>query len=235
LDDEGQPSLLGTANYSYRAMIRHYQHAIPSDKPFQDFVEHCLMQVDEANAFETTFYRLPVAGNIITVKQLPDYKDCNLLADRALFHILGPMAVLSQTGIARIGDTIWSCTLQALRHYLIARQLNDDIHDWIKDLKAGQASYVVTALLRYLNVTPGVYSIMQLLPYAREQFWQHVLPLICNVALEHIAKARSGLRQGLQLTQHNDFLGLFDYVENSIIAAQKKHYQSQLVASMFTS
>lgn len=233
LDDEGQPTMLGTANYTFRAMVRHYQRALPNDPAFQKFVEHCLTLVDEANTLETTFYRLPVAGNSITIQQLPDFNDGALLADRALFHILGPMAVLAHTGLVHIGDSVWDHTLQAFRHYLIARQLNDDVHDWVKDLQAGQASYVVVELFRYLNVTPGTYNISQLLPYAREQFWQHVLPLICNIALEHIARARSDLQQGLQLTNNNAFIGLFDYVEDSMLAAQKKRAQSQALVGMF--
>jgi hypothetical protein len=235
LDDEGQPWMLGTANYTFRAMIRQYRLALPNDAAFQFFVEQCLTKVDQANSLEATFYRMPVTNNSITVRQLPDFDDGAMLADRALFHILGPMAVLAHTGRARIGDAVWDHTLQAFRHYLIARQLNDDIHDWAKDLQAGQASYVVVELFRYLNVTPGTYNLTQLMPYAREQFWQHVLPTICETALDHIRRAHYHLKNGLQLARDSTFLELFNYVENSMLAAQKKREQSQALIKMFHS
>jgi hypothetical protein len=227
LDNEGQPTMLGTANYAFRAMIRYYQGAVPNNPAFQLFVERILTTVDQANSLETTYYRLPVTSRALTLETLPDFGVRDLLADRALFHALGPMAVLVSSNRAAIGDAAWEHTLQALRHYLISRQLNDDIHDWQKDLRAGQATYVVVELLRHLNLKPGSYAFDWLLPQARERFWQEVLSQICDTALEHVALARSHLKQGPPLTARGAFLGLFDYVEGSLREAQYKRQQSQ--------
>jgi len=232
LDEEGQPPMLGTANYSLRAMLYQYQSAL-SDPAYGQFVEHALATVDQANALETSQFRLVRHDHMLVVDDLPDFGDCSLLADRALFHILGPMAILRASGRAEVGDEAWQAALQAFRHYLIARQLNDDIHDWAKDLQAGQATYVVVELLRYLNLSQGYYPLAHLLPHARRQFWQYVLPSVCDTALYHIYQARACLKRSVNMTANNHIDNLFDYVEQSMRAAQEKRADSQLLLRTF--
>jgi hypothetical protein len=234
LDGEGRPTLLGTANYSLRAMLRQYYAALPAASGFNEFVEHVLTVVDQANAYETSYMRFAVTHQAVTIERLPDFGGCDLLADRALFHIIGPMGVMAAAGIGS-DDERWQHTLQAFRHYLIARQLNDDIHDWVKDLEAGQATYVVVELLRFLNVTPGTYALERLLPYARQQFWQAVLPRVCETALDHIAAARRELAYGLPMTAKNHITRLFDYTEDSMLAAGLERQRSQAVRQAFSS
>lgn len=226
LDEEGQPVMLATANFSMRSMVRLYHGALPDSDVFQAFVERVLCIVDEANTLETTTLRFAVSDTIITIDRLPDFGECAILADRALFHVLGPMGVLAATGVVA-GDMAWDKTLAAFRHYLIARQLNDDIHDWVKDLRAGQATYVVVELLRYLNVTPGCYAYNELLPYARQQFWQHVLPQVCETGMAHISAARQLLGDALPLSDNNRVTDLFNYVEDSMRAAKALRIRSR--------
>jgi len=226
LDEEGDPSLLATANYCFRAMLREYRAALPDAEEFQAFIESTLSTVDAANAYETTSLRFAATAGMLTIGTLPDYGTADLLADRALFHIIGPMGALAATG-EPVGSETWDKTVTAFRHYLIARQLNDDIHDWVKDLQRGQVSYVVTALLRYLGTTPGTYHLDELLGHARPIFWQAVLPGLCNTALEHIALAKQMPAADRAVFENSRLMQLFDYVESSMQAAKRQRDTGQ--------
>ncbi|HSX05998.1 MAG TPA: hypothetical protein VLF69_06010 [Candidatus Saccharimonadales bacterium] len=219
LDDEGDPTLLATGNHLLRAMVRMYGTALPALPDFQSFVEQTLTTIDAANTRETSSLRFTIAGGTITIGELPDYGEAALLADRALFHITGPMGVLAAGG-EPVNSPTWQATLEAFRHYLIARQLNDDVHDWVADLQAGQASYVVVALLRHLGVTPGSYTVAELLPYARQLFWQEVLPAICDYAIAHVIAARQLPVVDQAAFTGSHLNGLFDRVEGSMRAAK---------------
>ncbi len=232
LDAEGKPDMLGTANYSFRAMLELYRQVLPDVAGFQMFVGQSLTAVDQANALETTEFRFSSNGRVLHVNELPDFGGRDLLADRALFHILGPMAVLAGLGVP-VGSLQWNSTLEGFRHYLIARQLNDDIHDWQKDLETGQATYVVVALLRYMDIRPGVYVLAQLMPYARQQFWQYVLPGICDVALDHLAAARHGLQQGLALAPDSYIPQLLTSIQLSMQAAKTQRADAQVLLRTF--
>lgn len=74
-----------------------------------------------------------------------------MLAQRAMGHVIGPLLEL------RDSDKLHSQQLaiqRGLEQYLIARQLNDDIHDWKQDVSVGQITFVVAYLLKQLEVTP---------------------------------------------------------------------------------
>jgi hypothetical protein len=235
LDGEGHPEQLGTANQCARAMVRMYHAALPGAVEFHAFVEQVLLAADQANSLEVASHRMAVSPLSVTVGELPRFDDLDLLADRAMMHIIGPMAVLYASGNSKVGDDIWSHTLQAFRHYLIARQLNDDIHDWADDLQSGQATYVVVKLLRFLNITPGYYTFSQLMPVAKRHFWLDVLPLVCDTALGHAADARRLLRLGMPLAENNGIDGLLGRVEGSMRAALEQREQGRELLQSFAS
>ena len=232
LDDEGQPAMLGTANYSFRAMLGCYRQLVPSAAGFDAFVNHCLTLVDHANSLETSDFRWASNGRRLHLSHLPDFGDCDLLADRALFHILGPMAVLAREDVA-VGSAAWESVLRGWRHYLIARQLNDDLHDWRDDLQAGHATYVTVELLRYLNVPFGNHQLSKLMPIAQEQFWQAVLPRICQAGLQHADAARQAFAAGPRLRRDNQIDGMLDYISGALQAAENQRQQaSRLLDTM---
>ena len=232
LDDEGQPDMLGTANFSFRSMLGLYRQILPDVPGFQEFVESSLTAVDQANALEVSDFRFSSSGGVLRVGVMPDFGGCEMLADRALFHILGPMAVLAGSGI-NVGDPQWNSTLNGFRHYLIARQLNDDIHDWQKDLAAGQTTYVVVELLRHMGIQPGVYVLNQLMPHARQQFWQYVLPGICDAASEHLTAARHDLRNGLALAPDSHIPRLLTSIQLSMQAAKVQRSDARALIRSF--
>lgn len=192
LDDEGQPKLLSAAHVALRQAAQIFNRLLPANHDFHRFIRSAFIAIDTANSWELSHWRFDVSSHTITVNRLPDFGDRQMLADRALLHIAGPLAVLAAQGSIQSG-AIWKQAEKGLRHYLIARQLTDDLHDWKKDLRAGHITYVVSEILRRMAVPPGVYPLEALLQRAQAHFWQLYLPELCRTIEEHIHTSRAAL------------------------------------------
>jgi hypothetical protein len=223
LDDEGQPPLLPVANVALRAAAESYRQILADDTAFQAEVSAAFVAVDAANSWETKYWRFAVSEHNVTIGTIPNYGNRQLLADRALLHIMGPLAVLATSG-SQPGDAVWRQCSDGLRHYLIARQLTDDLHDWVKDLRAGHTSYIVSEILRSLALPNGMYRFKQLLPMAREQFWQRSLFRLCETTTEHIHLARQGLAPYIA-TEHNQLFFFLDTLETAMQTALAEQKQ----------
>lgn len=225
LDEEGQPAQLPIANVALRAAMTLYRQHLPDHQAFQDWLTEAFNAVDAANSCEVANWRFPVTTTTITIQSLPDHKDGQLLADRAQLHIISPMAVLA-AHTKDLESTIWQDSHQALRAYLIARQLGDDLHDWIVDLQNGQISLVVTHILRGLHLAPGVYRFDDLLPMARQYFWQYELPRLCELIQSRIDEARAGIKPYARHRPEQLFCFL-DTLQEMKNAALRQRQQSQ--------
>lgn len=147
IDQEGDPKLISTANIYAREFTGFFRSIFPADKKFDDFFSCLMDKLDAANTWEALYCRIKVKDEkIIIPENLPDYKDYEVAYEPASAHILGSVAMLY-----KMGFSLESCEVKNLieyfRHYLIAMQFNDDIYDWEEDLRRGQISTAVCALL----------------------------------------------------------------------------------------
>jgi hypothetical protein len=110
--------------------------------------------------------------------------------------------------------------LTAFRHYLIARQLNDDLHDWREDMRAGCMTYVLTVLLRDACILPGEYPLDELLPTLERYFWYQTLPYTCRRILYHVDTSRQNLAQVGVIRPDNIVSQLLDKIETSVQKTQ---------------
>lgn len=191
LDEEGKPELLPIATAAHRQALALYRR-VTADKPeLYEYIEASCLQADRANAWEVTHTRAPVTRGMIKLPELPEYDDFRALADRSIGHLFGPLLIIRQ--LPGISDSQRARVEQGLRHYLIARQLNDDIHDWRKDLRVGQLSVVVTELLRGVDIRPGNHRLTTLVPLVERHFMEAGLERTCGLLQEHVALARESL------------------------------------------
>jgi hypothetical protein len=225
LDDEGEPALLPIANVALRAAATAYKDMLAGHEDFQDLAAQAFATVDAANAWEIAHWRLDVSKHNVMLGTMPDYGDRQRLADRALLHIVGPMAVLAATG-STPADSIWQDVLAGLRHYLIARQLTDDLHDWDKDLRAGHVTYIVAEIIGGLGLPKGVYSFEQLMPHAHEYFWRQALPGLCRTISGHIQQAKASL-QAYMSPDNNQLWAFLDTLEDTAQRALQERQQGQ--------
>ena len=127
-------------------------------------------------------------------QQLPDYGDHQVLADKSLGHILGPLAVLDRLGFA-VESSEMASVRKILEQYLIARQLNDDAHDWQADLAQGQFNSVAVMVLSAWQkqgggaVSPG--GLAEAMPQLQQLFWNEVMGTAGELIFMHTTQARS--------------------------------------------
>ncbi len=202
LDNEGKPELLSVANAALRQSVGRFGQALPDNQAFQTYLRESFDAIDDANAWELAHCRMVVTSTSITLGTLPIYPNTLYLANRSIGHTLTPLAVLASQGIDPKNKQA-AAVRTALRHYIVARQLNDDLHDWEQDLRAGVITYVVAKILRSLELSTGRHQFSRLLPKMRHQFWHHTLPDVCQTILNHTAKARQTAHASQLLNETN--------------------------------
>jgi hypothetical protein len=227
IDEEGEPARLPIANVAYRLSLQLYRRAL-AWSPLGDpgmvsrryaYVERMYNAVDRANAWEVIHTRAQVANGAITIGTLPHYGNRVVLADRAFGHTIGPMLLVRQLPDVRPQQV--RLVQSALRHYLIARQLNDDIHDWRKDLRAGQLSVVVTDMLQAIRVRPGQYDLEALVARLERRFLYRGLDRQCIRLIEHVHACRRALATSGLTKPKGGFMRLVDDLEASAVEAQR--------------
>jgi len=181
LDEGGDPTLLPVANRAQREMNRYFLSKLPG------LADALLDRVDSANLWEANHCRCKpdaLVGDIV----LPDYGDLMPLADRSIGHALAVLAVLVEAGFA-IDSPKVNQTITFFEHYLIARQLNDDAHDWQEDLDHGQINSVGTELLKGVDPNKRLDDPV-LRKEMAERFWNQYILVVCQRILNELNLAR---------------------------------------------
>ena len=234
LDGEGDIASLPLANTMLLRVISIYNDlALPPG--FHRFFRRIMDRIEAANYWEITYCRLPIRRNAVIIKQLPQYRTYNLLADRSLGHALGPLAILAS--IQATAD-MRSCTA-LFRHYLIARQLNDDMHDWKSDIAAGRITPVVHHVIRcqYGSSLPCQIKLDADIPVLESVFWRKTVSYIAKRVLFHTAAAKSVVADMSCLKQPEGLSRLLDSVEATAHAAMHERARMREFAktSFYTS
>jgi len=199
LDNEGDPKLLPSANFCLRQLTSTLSKTLPDCTDFQTEVMAIMNRIDAANAWEASHCRGVIVGSTLRITKLPDYGDYWQLADRSLGHTISGLGVLYGAGF-----TVTSAPIQALRdffkHYLIARQLHDDAHDWEEDLRRGHVNAVAVPIIKeWLKISS--HALKKGINLQREAeplriiMWEIIITQICQSITDHVALARIALMQ----------------------------------------
>lgn len=175
LDGEPLLSQLPLANACVRQVHQILHDIIPSQ---YHIVERILCGIDAVTLWEHTHCKIGC---------LPAYGDYHTLAEKSLGHALGPIMICMMQHRPLQAEYIEFF----FRHYLIARQLHDDAHDWIEDLNNGFVNSVST---RMISTTADI-------PLLQELFWESIIDDVCMDILTHIASARSILKKVTIITE----------------------------------
>ncbi len=196
LDDEGDPGLLPVANYCLRAVTELCRDALPvwHAPLFNDLMNG----IERSNAWEREFCRIGVQtvdGMTVGASAVPVYSNYDVLADKSLAHALGPASIIIEMG-GPSAETDLRQTLSFFRNYIIARQLNDDAHDWLADLERGFANSVSSKILKlhFSRTAPHTLCNIQKQKVDLERiFWKDVSDGILDDITSHINQARKNL------------------------------------------
>lgn len=224
LDGEGKEKALPAAIFAQRQLLAILRETLSDNKAFQMEVDAIMNAMDGASAWEVMHCRGRVEKGRFYIDQLPEYGEFAHLARRSFGHAIAGLGVLYG---AKLDDQ--DRKIQALRdffyHYIIARQLNDDAHDWEEDLASGHVNPVGALILRkWLTVShkrtlaKGVYirnkKALQLLLWS-----EGVIDEVCAQVSEHSQAARQALlNAGIS---EEDAQGLLGLLRDPEIAAKK--------------
>lgn len=231
LDEGGEPLKLPAANAVMRLSLHGFL-TTKSDQQFQRLVGTIFDRIDAANAWEVANCRIAYDDLTVTIGNLPKYPSATFLAERSIGHALAPLAVLAVLG-KDADDIAVQHFFHGFRHYLVARQLNDDLHDWEEDLMAGRISYVVVRLLRETSVM-GRHSKAVLAPKLERHFWHHTLKKLCAETTTQLQKSRQNFTNSGLLQDENLFLRFVLRLEQAIARTLEEQQRAQDFLNNYT-
>jgi hypothetical protein len=192
--DEGI-GLLPVANCCLRELIVLYSKLLP--EPFKPLWSKVINATDKAMIWEIEHCR--------NKEELPDFGDLGVLAEKSLGHALGPVAILAFKGYSPDSEEVEN-TISFFRHYLIARQMHDDAHDWQRDLEKGILNPVNTLILGAEKEFQGLSK--------QEIFWKKTIHRVKKEIDTHIELAREHLRL-LPMHDPSAFTGMLESLGKS--------------------
>ncbi len=223
LDGESITSQLPVANATMRLAISHYQSLFSSYHPFLKKIQATFTAMDTANAWEMHYAKLKREGETVTISSLPLYHQHTILARRSFGHALGPLALCHLAGYHR--EQINSIE-KAFRHYLIARQLSDDLLDWQEDLSSGQCSTVVASLLRTAKILPGSYMTSTLISQLRPYFWNHTIQSTTLLIERHTNQAKTAFLKSQLLREDGELFTLLTRLTDDTTHSLESYQQA---------
>ncbi len=194
-DAVGDVELLPVAQVSLRMSQVLFGGVAEGNPALQAFITETFLTIDNAHAEEHRKHS-EQHGSSWNKNTTVSFE---YLAHKSLGHMLGPLLVLGRNGYT-LTDREWICCTQFFKNYLIARQLDDDIHDWEEDMEQGNHTPVTQELVR----------MKQKRRYAKhttpEIFWNGVAPHFLKEIELHCTRATLAIEH----TGHIIDRGFFD-------------------------
>ncbi|MBI2013824.1 MAG: hypothetical protein HYS87_03295 [Candidatus Colwellbacteria bacterium] len=216
LDGEGDPETLSVANISLRESSSILDSILPEASGFMEFSRATFDAIDSANTWEVKNCRSRIT--------LPKFGNYLQLAEKSFGHALGPIGILFALGYREKSPEVQN-TIRFFKNYIIARQLNDDAHDWEDDLKRGYINAVGARLLRLSKSTEP--------KNLRKLFWEKTVPGVCEEIKRHTYAARYNLKKNKILKYPAIFEKLLRAIEASADKALKERKETIKFMSVY--
>ncbi|MDB5176260.1 MAG: hypothetical protein JWM81_1118 [Candidatus Saccharibacteria bacterium] len=227
IDGQVDPALVGAANAAQRRMLHHFNAALPDNPQYAQLVARTMDGIDAANTWEAVRARAKVADGIVSLARLPHYGSYRQLARRSWGHILAPIGVLVSLGYAASGNEVTQLC-RFFRHYIIARQLNDDAHDWEDDLRAGIITAVIVQLLDDAGLSPPVQmTLSRDLDSLKACFWNYTILSVTADIAHHCSAARKALAACAFIVEPKVLEGWISNLEQSADAALHERQEAK--------
>jgi hypothetical protein len=232
LDEEASPRQLSVATYASRAMLRHFQIALPDLPEFFSYVETVLTQMDSANHWEVLKARTMIKDRHIFTSKLTQYGMLDSLWQRSWGHSLASTGVLAALGYSLQSEQQHKLQI-FFRHFLIARQLNDDAHDWEHDLAGGRISVVVSMLLNSYTQSKAMdIDLANDLNKLQVFFWKYTIVEVDQLVQEHVRIAKNAINKCNAIPDPEMFISwLTSLAKASTMALTQKQQTEKFILS----
>ncbi len=212
LDGEGESMNLPVANRALRHMTSLFTVLGKSYPEFNNHFELIMNKLEQANLTE-----------IIGQEQPIDFKQ---LSNKSLGHALSSLAVV-YASIPDVESEQINHLISFFKHYLNARQMYDDMHDWELDLSQGR----ITETVRYIMDDADSEDIVSL-QSMREQFWNSSFQKLNAILSEELSSAKNHLDQ-MTILHSPQYLGQFlEHLQSSV---QKSNNTQSLTKKFISS
>lgn len=192
LDGSDDLTKICQGNFAARLSQMNFLDIFDSYAQGRQLVHATFTAMDCANDWELRQTRRQVSNDSLRISRLPDYDNYRQLAARSSGHSLAALGVLC-LHFGALDHPAITILKQFFVGYLIARQLNDDAHDWESDLTAGQLSAAVTLLLEDYGPLPHRIHVVNDLPALQQCFWRHTIDRLVALIREQLLLAREDL------------------------------------------
>lgn len=201
IDGDASARIVPAALFCNRQLTDCLHGVLPQVADFHKEVAQLLTRIDIANAWELQRCRGSVRNDTFSITAIPDYGNHWQLADRSIGHVIAAVGVLYAHDFKALSVEIESVKT-FFEHYLIARQLLDEAHDWQADLVGGHVNAVAAILLnRHYRERPwtGSLIVSKTIPVLQTLFWTDLITEVCSLIGYHIQTAREALAQSLAM------------------------------------
>lgn len=232
LDGEGVIEYLPVANVAMRKSL-HILQSVFAHHNVQELITTLFDVMDQANSWELEKTRFSVTDKKITTHTIPDYGDLAILSNRAAGHIIAPLCMAQAAGFTQQQQ---QDLRQAFHHYIVARQLNDDLHDWVEDSKNGHCTHIMAQLLKRAHVSEGTYTHSKLKKTLKNYFWLQGFEELVHEATEHTRLAKVYYKKTNKFKINAPFFEFLNSIERSLSQAtaefnEKKQFLEQFIRS----
>ncbi len=234
LDGEGDLRSMSVANFSLRRLTTLFDSVLPDNRGFQELFHSIMNDLDSANSWEIAHCRVTIMDEILYIKdfQVPQFGSKKQLAQKSLGHALGAVAILCSLGYTKKSPEM-KHLLSFFINYLIARQLNDDAHDWEDDLRKGQINAVGALLLQKAGITNDI-AMNVLVPQMQELFWYNILPSVSQEIIRYTQIARKSLQKISLVQDMRVFEEILVSLEQSAQKALAEQHNAVLFLNTYT-
>ncbi len=188
-----RPELLPLATAVHSAAVRLLAWLLPGDQVFWDAFEALSLTAAEAHCWEQG--RRSGLDGRVTVAAMAGFDNLDRLADRSALLQLVVVAELRLRGYDQEHPP-GKALVEMLRQYAIARQIGDDLGDWVDDLRNGRLNYVSARIVQRMVETGAVESCAELDVERMAGFFLYddeLLTSIHQVTLSACRRARSSI------------------------------------------
>jgi hypothetical protein len=210
LDAEGNPLLLSCANLFLRKLAGIYALLDRTIPGAWSLFQTIMNTVDNANAWEQRYCHFPTT-------MPPSFNNYNILSDRSFGHALGPLTELLAIGHPPRSPE-YEHVADFFRHYLIARQLHDDAHDWADDLSRGRINSVGALILAQFQEESGELPenqfLLGIIQNLQSIFWTKIIGDVAQKIQGNIDDAHTAREASMLLTKT-------DFMETALVSLKK--------------